>query len=138
MMPNNDLAAVDAGAIKRLLDCNKTKIKLSLKMCAHCGLCAESCFLYQAHDGDPVYMPSHKVINSIGVLYKRKGKVDRTCLEKIKEIVWKRCVLCTRCYCPLGIDIPGLIALTRGICRSQGVVPDFAHEQVGSGVDFNE
>jgi heterodisulfide reductase subunit C len=73
-------------------------------------------------------MPSHKVINSIGIFYKKKGKVTRAELEDIKEIIWKRCVLCTRCYCPLGIDIPSMIALARRICRSQGVVYNYNQE----------
>ena len=45
----------------------------------------------------------------------------RADFEEIEEIVWRRCVLCTRCYCPLGIDIPEMIAITRDICRSQDV-----------------
>jgi Fe-S oxidoreductase len=96
-------------------------MKTALRVCAHCSLCAESCFLFHVHDGDPRYMPSHKFINSIGRLYKKKGQVDRKGLEEISEIVWRRCVLCTRCYCPLGIDIPEMIALARNICRSQDV-----------------
>jgi Fe-S oxidoreductase len=127
-MSNNGMANVDVATIKRMIGRNKTKIKLSLKLCAHCALCAESCFLYQRHDQDPVYMPSHKVINSVGVLYRRKGRLDRADLIRIREIVWGRCVLCMRCYCPLGIDIPGMIAFARGVCRSQGVAPDFARE----------
>ena len=47
-------------------------------------------------------------------------------LEEIKINVWERCVLCTRCYCPFGIDIPAMISLARSICRSQGVYP--AHD----------
>ena len=48
-------------------------MKLSLAACAHCTLCAESCFLFNARDNDPTYMPSYKFINSLGVLYKKKG-----------------------------------------------------------------
>ncbi|MBA4366630.1 MAG: DNA-binding protein [Desulfobacterium sp.] len=103
----------------------KTKMKLSLKVCAHCGLCAESCFIYVTRGKKPEYMPSHKMIHSIGKLYKKKGKVTWETLEEIKEIAWKKCVLCTRCYCPLGIDIPEMISLARSICRSQNVLPDF-------------
>lgn len=117
--------AVDTGKIRKTLNKNKTQISLSLKLCVHCALCAESCFLYMHRGKDPVFMPSHKFINSLGRLYKKKGKIDRKGLEEIREIVWDRCVLCTRCYCPMGIDIPGMIALTRGICRDQGVLPQF-------------
>ena len=111
--------------INQLLKRQKGKMKFQLSHCVHCTLCAESCFLFMANDKEPEYMPSYKVINSLGVLYRRRGKVDRAFLEKIKKIVWKNCVLCLRCYCPIGVDIPGMIALARSVCRSQGVHPDF-------------
>lgn len=116
---------IDTDKIRETIDRNKTHISLSLKLCVHCTLCAESCFLYMNRGKNPIYMPSHKFINSLGRLYKQKGKIDRKGLEEIKEIAWERCVLCTRCYCPMGIDIPGMIALTRSICREQGVLPQF-------------
>jgi len=116
---------VNQKQIKEMLDKHRAKMKLQLSHCVHCTLCAESCFLFNAHDKDPQYMPSYKVINSLGKLYRKRGKVDRAFLEKIKKIVWRNCVLCRRCYCPVGVDIPGMIAFARSICRSQGVHPDF-------------
>jgi Fe-S oxidoreductase len=124
-MAKQEKASIDTDQIARMLDQKKGKMKRFLSHCAHCSLCAESCFLYTAHDKDPQYMPSYKVINSLGKLYRKKGKVDRDFLEGIKEIVWRNCVLCRRCYCPIGIDIPSMIAFTRMICRSQGVYPSF-------------
>ena len=124
-MKNINPEAPDQKTIVSFLTRYKTKMKLSLKICAHCGLCAESCFIYVTRGKKPEYMPSHKMIHSIGKLYKKKGKVNWETLEEIKEIAWKRCVLCTRCYCPLGIDIPEMISLARSICRSQNVLPDF-------------
>jgi len=124
-MTEKEKKPVDTGQIRRLLDAKKGKMKRLLSHCAHCSICAESCFLYMSHDGDPQYMPSYKVINSLGRLYRKKGKVDRDFLEGIKSIVWRNCVLCRRCYCPIGIDIPSMIAFTRSICRSQGVYPLF-------------
>lgn len=121
MTEKSNNKTVDSVKIKEFIDKNKAKIKLSLGVCTRCSLCAESCFLFNAHNQDPKYMPSHKLINSLGYLYKRRGKVSIDDLHKIKEIVWERCVLCTRCYCPIGIDIPSLISLTRQICRSQDV-----------------
>ncbi|MBT3311447.1 MAG: (Fe-S)-binding protein [Desulfobacterales bacterium] len=123
---NNKLP--DTEKILSILNKNKKRMKMYLRICAHCSLCAESCFLYNTKNKDPVYMPSHKVINSIGRLYKKKRKIDRNLLEEVKEIAWKRCVLCTRCYCPLGVDIPSMISLARTICRSQNILPEF-HEQ---------
>lgn len=118
-------AAVDTSFIRGMLEKNKGKMKLSLSVCAHCSLCAESCFMFNAYNKDPKYMPSYKFIHSIGKIYKKKGKVDRAALEEISINIWDRCVLCTRCYCPLGIDIPSMIALARRICRSQGVFPRY-------------
>ena len=120
---------MDTAEIKTLLKERKPKLKLMLKICAHCGLCADSCFLYRTRGKLPEYMPSHKFINSIGTLYKKKGKVSEAEMNEIKDIVWERCVLCTRCYCPLGIDIPDMIAWGRTICRSQNVVYDFTKEE---------
>jgi hypothetical protein len=31
-------------------------------------------------------------------------------LTEMKGIVWRNCVLCGRCYCPIGIHIPSMIA----------------------------
>lgn len=116
---------VNSAKIRGTLDSQKGKMKLMLSHCVHCSLCAESCFLFTMNDKDPQYMPSYKVINSLGKLYKKKGNVDRATLEKMKKIVWRNCVLCTRCYCPIGVDVPSMIAFARSILREQGVHPDF-------------
>jgi Fe-S oxidoreductase len=116
---------VDKAQIKRLLKDRKHPMKMYLKHCVHCSLCAESCFLYMANDKDPEYMPSYKVIYSLGKLYRKRGNVDRAFLHRIKKIVWRNCVLCRRCYCPIGVDVPGMIAFARSLCRSQGVFPEF-------------
>jgi len=124
-MSRSETQAVDQERIKKMLDARKAKMKRYLSHCVHCSLCAESCFLYMKNDKDPQYMPSYKVINSLGKLYRKRGKVDRTFLEEIKKIVWRNCVLCTRCYCPIGVDVPEMIAFARSICRAEGVHPDF-------------
>ncbi|MBF0101962.1 MAG: 4Fe-4S dicluster domain-containing protein [Desulfobacterales bacterium] len=117
--------AVQSQDTCQLLNTFKDKMTLSLKVCAHCTLCAESCFMFMKNNKDPHYMPSYKFINSIGVIYKKKGNLKRNDLEKMKDIVWKHCVLCTRCYCPIGIDIPSMISTARSYCRAQGVYPEF-------------
>jgi Fe-S oxidoreductase len=127
-MTENDINDINTEEIKAILTAEKAKMKLWLKVCAHCGLCAESCFLFTTKGRDPKYMPSHKFINSIGKLYKKKGRVNRETLEEIGDVVWNRCVLCTRCYCPFGIDIPEMIALGRKICRTQNVYRRYDEE----------
>ena len=120
---NQEIKKVDTKKIKALLNRRKGKMKQFLSYCAHCSLCAESCFLYMKYKKDPKYMPSYKVINSLGRLYKKRGKVDWKFLNEIKGIVWKNCVLCGRCYCPIGIHVPSMIAFARTIVRSQEVYP---------------
>ena len=114
---------IDTARIRDMLKRKKGKMKRLLSHCVHCSLCAESCFLYMAHHKDPQYMPSYKAIQSLGKLYKKRGKVSREGLEGMKGIVWRNCVLCGRCYCPVGINIPSLITFARTICRSQGIYP---------------
>ena len=126
-MSEKSVKAIDHTKIKSMLDQRKSIAKLCLAACAGCTLCAESCFLFVSNHRDPRYMPSYKVINSLGKLYKRKGKVDSATLNEMKELIWKNCVLCGRCYCPMGIDIPSMIAFARSICRSQGIGGVFPH-----------
>ena len=93
---------------------------MMLQYCARCSNCAKSCFLYvNTHDAS--YIPSHKVFASVGKLYSTRGDVSRQDLEAMKDTLWKKCVLCERCYCPVGLKIPEMISLGRAICRSQGV-----------------
>ena len=122
-IPNPGARPVDMKQIKEMLNRKKGKMKRYLSHCAHCSLCAESCFLYMEHHKDPQYMPSYKAIHSLGKLYRKRGKVDRKLLTEMKGIVWRNCVLCGRCYCPIGIHIPSMIAFARSILRSQDVYP---------------
>nr|HID58489.1 (Fe-S)-binding protein [Desulfobacterales bacterium] len=118
---------VDTEFIKETLKALKgARFKAWLQICAHCGLCADSCLFYLAHDKDPKYMPSYKVAKTLGKLYKRKGKVDRGTLEEMAEILYGNCTLCRRCamYCPFGIDIAIMMSAARIICCSQGLAPD--------------
>jgi len=120
---NQEIKKVDTKKIKAMLDRRKGKMKRFLSYCAHCSLCAESCFLYMKHKKDPKYMPSYKVINSLGKLYRKRGKVDQKALDEMRGIVWRNCVLCSRCYCPIGIHVPSMIAFARAVLRSQEVYP---------------
>jgi Fe-S oxidoreductase len=114
---------VNTNQIRSMLNHRKGKMKRLLSHCVHCSICAESCFLYMAHGKDPQYMPSYKMLNSLGKLYSKRGRVTRETLDQMKGIVWRNCVLCGRCYCPIGINIPSLITMARSIIRSQGVYP---------------
>ena len=124
---SDDAAAhkIDPDSIRTMLKQNAPEIRLFFSACIHCSYCADTCFLQRNTPEDPSYMPSYKVIHSVGKLYKQRGRVTRAQLEKIRDLLWDKCALCTRCVCPLQLNIPGMIALGRDICRSQGVGPRF-------------
>jgi ferredoxin len=111
---------IDHDYIRYMLDHKKSQMQMMLLCCARCSNCAESCFLY-ANTRDASYIPSHKVFSSLGKLYRAKEKIERRDLENMVDTIWNKCVLCERCYCPIGLNIPEMISLARSICRSQGV-----------------
>lgn len=123
---------VENKTVRKMLGQKKT-MEYFLSVCAGCGMCADSCFLYINNDNDPSYMPSYKAIHSLGKIYRKKGNVSRKELEEMTDLIWKKCVLCTRCYCPLGISIHSMISWARSICRSRGVVPEFDRPDVLKG-----
>lgn len=137
-MPEHTKQPVDEKKIRELLGQKRGRMKFCLTACASCSLCAESCFLFMSHDRDPRYMPSYKVVHSLGRLYRKQGKVSRGRLEEMKELVYKNCVLCGRCYCPFGIDIPNMIAFTRTILRSQGIYGMYPHSVGGPEAEYRD
>ena len=120
-MSDKTLDARSLERIARIVEKKKGMIKLSLQACAHCGICADSCFKFRQSGGDPTCTPSYKAINSIGRIWRKNGKLSESEYETIRELAWDKCVLCMRCYCPLGISIPTLIAAARSACRERGV-----------------
>ena len=95
-------------------------VRLSLSVCVHCAICADSCFKFRGSGNDPTYSPSYKAINSIGLIHRRRERLSPAEWEQAKDLAWNKCVLCMRCYCPLGISIPTLIARARRACRAHG------------------
>jgi Fe-S oxidoreductase len=118
---------VNVKKIQQILDANNgARIRTWLSICSRCGLCAESCFFYLANNRDPRLSPAYKFQNTLGVMYRQKGNVDREFLKKCYDIIWGECTTCKRCslFCPFGIDIATMIATARGVCWSQGVSPE--------------
>ncbi len=52
----------------------KSRTKTWLEICAHCGLCADSCFLYQVNDCVPEQVPSYKIQSTLGHIVKKKDR----------------------------------------------------------------
>jgi Fe-S oxidoreductase len=119
------------GAIQKTM---KSRTKTWLEICAHCGLCAESCFLYQVNGRVPEQVPSYKIQSTLGVMVKKKGKVDNAFMQMCMETAWSKCTCCNRCgmYCPHGIDMGIMFGYLRGLLYSQGFVP--WELKIGSGM----
>ncbi|MHC1711751.1 MAG: sulfate respiration complex iron-sulfur protein HmcF [Solidesulfovibrio sp.] len=103
----------------------KSRTQTWLDICARCGLCADSCFLYLVNDRDPEQVPSYKIQSTLGEMVRRKGDVDNEFMRHAMEVAWSQCTCCNRCamYCPHGIDMGVMMGYTRGLLYSQGFVP---------------
>ncbi len=103
----------------------KSRIRTWLEICAHCGMCANSCFLYLSNDCDPTQVPAYKIQSTLGEIIKRKGKVDNKFMRMCMETAWAKCTCCNRCgtYCPHGIDMGVMFGYLRGLLYGQGFVP---------------
>jgi len=114
---------------KQIMDFLKPKIgarfKTWLHICAHCGLCANTCHYYNTSNRDPRMIPSYKVRFLTNIL-RKKGRVDGDYLEMVYKTVYHECNMCRRCtmYCPFGIDIALMISLLRALLFSQGMAPE--------------
>ncbi|MDR3176406.1 MAG: (Fe-S)-binding protein [Desulfovibrio sp.] len=96
-----------------------------LEICARCGMCAESCFLYMVNDRDPEQVPAFKIQSTLGEIVRRKGNVDNSFMRRAMEYAWARCTCCNRCgmFCPNGIDTGVMFSYLRGLLYAQGFVP---------------
>jgi len=100
------------------------RYRMWLNICAHCGLCSNTCHYYNTSGNDPKMIPAYKV-RFLTEILKKKGKVDRDYLQKVYDTVYHECNMCRRCtlYCPFGIDIGLMISLLRALLLSQGIAP---------------
>ncbi len=132
-----DAFPVDTEALKKTLEATfKSRLKTWLKICAHCGMCADACHFYIANDNDPEQVPSYKIQSTLGELVKKKGNVDNAFMQYCMDTAWGKCTCCNRCgmYCPHGIDMGAMMSYLRGLCFSQGFVP--YELKIGSGMHW--
>ena len=103
----------------------KSRLKTWLEICTHCGMCAESCFLYLADGRNPEQVPSYKIQSTLGEIVRRKGQVDNQFMRMVMDTAWSKCTCCNRCalYCPFGIDMGVMFSYLRGLCYTHGIVP---------------
>ncbi|UIJ37779.1 (Fe-S)-binding protein [Desulfobaculum bizertense] len=126
---------VDKDALwSRIQKTCKSKMRTWLDICAHCGLCADSCFLYLVNDRDPKQVPSYKIQSMLRTLIEKKGDVSTEFMMECMETAWSKCTCCSRCsqFCPHGIDMGQMNSYIRGLLFSQGFVP--WELKIGSGM----
>lgn len=112
----------------------KSRFQTWLEICAHCGMCADSCFFYLANKKDPQQVPSYKIQSTLGRLVKAPHKADNALMQYCMDTAWGKCTCCNRCgtYCPFGIDMGVMFGYLRGLLFSQGFVP--WELKIGSGM----
>ncbi|MBI5062521.1 MAG: (Fe-S)-binding protein [Desulfatitalea sp.] len=126
---------VDAPALWATLQKTlKSRLRNWLSICAHCGMCADSCFFYLANGNDPSQVPSYKIQETLGEMVRRKGRVDNAFMRNAMDAAYSKCTCCNRCglYCPFGIDTGVMFSYLRGLLFSQGFVP--WEMKIGSGM----
>ncbi|UCC29070.1 MAG: (Fe-S)-binding protein [Phycisphaerales bacterium] len=120
-----------------------------LNACVRCGLCAETCHVYQ---GEPVpeNHPGAKVAKVAG--YYRKyhtllgkyaprfvGAKDLTLqlLDELIETVYGRCTACGRCgiHCSVGLDVAAVIQTGRNVLAAVGKVPEGLQRTVDNQIE---
>ncbi len=113
---------------------------LSMSICAHCGMCTDSCHYYLA-TGDPKLAPAYKA-DKVRKLFKKhvdynplgkiapgwigaKDIVSDEDLDELKDVVFGTCTMCRRCTisCPLGVDKALLIRTGRAMITEAGLAP---------------
>ncbi|NJB68486.1 Fe-S oxidoreductase [Desulfobaculum xiamenense] len=112
----------------------KSRMRTWLDICAHCGLCADSCFLYLVNDRDPEQVPSRKIQSMLRTMIEKKGDVTTEFMIECMNTAWSKCTCCSRCaqFCPHGIDMGQMNSYIRGLLFSQGFVP--WEMKIGSGM----
>lgn len=111
---------------------DEVRTKTWLDLCAHCGPCADSCFLYSVNGRDPKQVPSYKV--SPPWARSSEGNVSNEFMRMCMDTAWSKCTCCNRCgsFCPYGIDMGVMFGYLRGLLNSQGFVP--WELKIGSGM----
>ncbi|TKJ28770.1 MAG: hypothetical protein CEE40_10625 [Chloroflexi bacterium B3_Chlor] len=111
-------------------------IEAWLDICAHCGLCADSCHAYVG-TGDVEHIPSARA-QQLEKVYKRyhtklgqlaprlvgAEELDEEVLDRLQKMAYQ-CTLCRRCtlYCPFGIDNASIVGVIRALLAEAGRVP---------------
>jgi Fe-S oxidoreductase len=127
-----------ATAVSVLAEAIRGRAAYHLNACVKCGLCAETCHIYQAKP-EPANHPGVKAAQVISHYRRYHTFLGRTfpslvgardfspeALDALVETVYGRCTACGRCglHCSVGLDISSIIRAGRNVLAATGRVPE--------------
>ena len=130
--PKNERVKRAKAVFRSKLDAAKAT---HLESCIHCGMCAEACQFYlQTEDAE--LTPIHK-LDLLRRFYRREvaplrlfhrltePDITEDDLRATQPLVYESCTECGRCglVCPMGIDIAGMVNVTRQGLAEAGLIP---------------
>ncbi|MBU0618370.1 MAG: (Fe-S)-binding protein [Planctomycetes bacterium] len=109
-----------------------------LNACVKCGLCAETCHIYQAepepdnHPGAKAakvirhYRRYHTFLGRLAPAFVGAKDLTPEALDELVETVYGRCTACGRCglHCSIGLDVAAVIRAGRNVLAAVGKVPE--------------
>ncbi len=128
-----------AAEARRLLDeAMRGRAAYHLNACVKCGLCGETCHVYQA---EPVpenlpgakaarviahYNRYHTLLGRLAPAWVGAREFTPEALDELVETVYGRCTACGRCglHCSIGLDVAAVIRAGRAVLAGLGKVPD--------------
>jgi len=130
------MAGTTGESLGELLERKVTRRVLgAMQICANCGMCAEACHYYVS-TGKPETIPAYKALLFRDVWFRHRNPLgfcrrtpltalDKPTVDRLVDAVYGNCTGCRRCgmFCPMGIDIGGLIGAGRAVVAHQGGVP---------------
>jgi Fe-S oxidoreductase len=129
---------VDRRAIEALASAVRGPVGLHLNACVKCGLCAETCHIYQA---EPVpenvpgakaarvvrhYRRYHSFLGRAAPFLVGARDITDEALQDLVETVYGRCTACGRCgiHCSIGLDVAAVMRAGRRLLASLEKVPE--------------
>ena len=129
-LPEAAIAALDRAV--------RGSVGYHLNACVKCGLCGETCHIYQA-EPEPENLPGAKAAR-VMQHYRRyhtflgrwapklvgARDLNAEALGELRETVFGRCTACGRCglHCSIGLDVSAIIRAGRRVLAMVGNVPE--------------
>jgi len=138
-MTNNEPTLVERAEQELEKRFNRIVGVAASNLCVRCGLCVDACHYIASDKKDltvspvakaerirKVYKSGHDWLSKLFPGWTGAKKLTEEELKEWVDVAFKNCTLCQRCTvnCPLGVDIPAIIAAARGTLTSLGMAPE--------------